>query len=102
VGQSAFAPHTWHVPLTHTCPFVLVAQSPFDWHPPELAGPSVPPAPSPVAPSPPPVPVDASSPENEIGDPELAQPDGKKNSHANRDREAKEARKRRTRTIRPI
>jgi hypothetical protein len=100
VGQSAFAPQTWHVPLTQTCPVVLVAQSLFDWQPPAL-GPSAPPAPSFVAASPPPVPVEASSPEPDptTGDPELAQPDGKKKTVAISDKRAKEAWKRRSRSI---
>jgi hypothetical protein len=39
-GQSAFTPQTWQVPLTQTWPFVLEAQSAFDWQPPMLVGPS--------------------------------------------------------------
>jgi hypothetical protein len=79
---------------------VLVAQSPFDWHPPVVAGPSVPFAASPVAPSFPP-PVEASSPDDgpTSGDPELAQPDGKRNTDAISDSRAKEATKRRSRAI---
>jgi hypothetical protein len=77
---------------------VLVAQSLFDWHPP--LAPSAPPAPSFVAPSLPPVPVEASlPPDPKTGDPELAHPEGKKNTDASRDRRAKEAKKRRSRTI---
>ncbi len=99
VGQSAFVPHTSQVPLTHTWPFVLVAQSAFDWHPFVPEGPSPSPAASRVAPSP--VPVDASSPEGGANDaPEFAQPEGKKTTEASNETTASAARKRRSRTIR--
>jgi hypothetical protein len=96
-GQSAFEPHTSHVPLTHTCPLGFVAQSAFDWHPPR-AGASPLPVASPPAPSPP---VEASLSEvvPRTGAPELAQPDGKKSNAAARPRRATEARKRRSRTM---
>jgi len=96
VGQSALAPHTWHVPLTHTCPFVLVAQSAFDWHPPG-PGPSLPGAASAVAPSPL---TDASSPLGPtIGLPPPEHPVGKKTMDTSNVTKANAASKRRSRPI---
>jgi hypothetical protein len=97
VGQSALAPHTWHVPLTHTCPFVLVAQSAFDWHPPGPPGPSLPGAASAVGPSPV---TDASSPLGPtIGLPPPEHPVGKKTVDTSNVTNANAASKRRSRPI---
>jgi hypothetical protein len=100
VGQSAFAPHTSQVPLTHTWPFALVAQSALAWHPFVPEGPSLSPAASRVAPSP--VAVDASSPEGGATNdaPEFAQPKGKKTTEVSNETTANAARNRRSRTIR--
>jgi hypothetical protein len=99
-GQSAFAPHSTHAPLTHTCPVEDVAQSPLDMQAPAAASTTavVSGVVSGVAVTS--LLLEASRPDPTSGAPPAEHPEGRRAMVTRHARRTKQSRERRSRTIR--